>query len=118
MGDRVQMGSQRAPRYVDIVAKAESGEMRAQRTLERVGEYLGIGIGNVIAGFGIPRVILSGRVVYGWKFVETSLKEAIGHSMAGKLAGWCVEPGEPTGAGLGGALEVAAEEFLAKQFTC
>jgi predicted NBD/HSP70 family sugar kinase len=118
MGDRVQMGSQRAPRFVDIVAKAESGEMRAQRTLERVGEYLGIGIGNVIAGFGIPRVILSGRVVYGWKFVETSLKEAIGHSMAGKLAGWCVEPGEPTGAGLGGALEVAAEEFLAKQFTC
>jgi predicted NBD/HSP70 family sugar kinase len=117
MGDRVQMGSHKAPRYVDIVAKAESGEMRAQRTLERVGEYLGIGIGNVITGLGVPHVILSGRVVYGWRFIERSLKEAIGHSMARKLAGWSVEPGEPTGAGLGGALEVAAEEFLAKQFS-
>ncbi|MGH9880447.1 MAG: ROK family protein, partial [Pyrinomonadaceae bacterium] len=117
MGDRVQMGWQKAPRFVDIVAKAESGEVRAQRTLERVGEYLGIGISNVITGLGVPQVIVSGRVVYGWKFMEKSVREAIGQSMAGKLSGWSVEPGEPTGAGLGGALEVAAEEYLAYQFS-
>jgi predicted NBD/HSP70 family sugar kinase len=117
MGDRVQMGSLKAPRYVDIVAKAESGEVRAQRTLERVGEYLGIGISNVIAGLGVPHVILSGRVVYGWKFLEASLREAIGHSMAGRLSGWSVEPGEPTGAGLGGAIEVAVEDFLNHRFS-
>jgi predicted NBD/HSP70 family sugar kinase len=117
MGDRVQMGWQKAPRFVDIVAKAESGEVRAQRTLERVGEYLGIGISNVITGLGVPQVIVSGRLVYGWKFIEKSLREAIGQSMAGKLSGWSVEPGEPTGAGLGGALEVAAEEYLAYQFS-
>jgi predicted NBD/HSP70 family sugar kinase len=116
MGDRVQMGSIKAPRYVDIVAKAESGEVRAQRTLERVGEYLGIGISNVIAGLGVPHVILSGRVVYGWKFLEASLRQAIGLSMAGKLSGWSVEPGQPTGAGLGGTIEVAVDDFLARRF--
>ena len=33
---------------------------------------------------------------------------------AGRISGWSVEAGEPTGAGLGGAVEVAADEFLAR----
>jgi len=117
MGDRIQLGGMRAPRYLEIVARAETGEIRAQRTLERIGEYLGIGIGNVITGLGVPRVIVSGRVVYGWKFIQASLRGAVGQSMAGKLAGWSVESGEPRGAGLGGALEVAAEEYLINSFS-
>ncbi|PYT04391.1 MAG: hypothetical protein DMF65_02165 [Acidobacteria bacterium] len=113
VGERVQLGGMSAPRYVEIVARAESGELRAQRTLERVGEYLGIGIGNVIMGLGVPRVIVSGRVVYGWRFIREPLHDAVAQSMASRLAGWSVEPGEPSGAGLGGALEVAAEGFVA-----
>jgi predicted NBD/HSP70 family sugar kinase len=112
MGDRVQLGGAKAPRYVEIVERAEAGELRAQRTLERVGEYLGIGIGNVIMGLGVPHVIVSGRVVYGWKFIQEPLRHAVEQSMAGKLAEWSVEPGEPRGAGLGGALEVAVDGFL------
>jgi len=112
MGDRVQLGGASAPRFVDIVAKAEAGDLRAQRTLERVGEYLGIGIANVIIGLGVPRVIVSGRVVYGWKYIGEPLHNAVAQGMAGKLAGWSVEPGSPRGASLGGALEVAVEEFL------
>ena len=112
MGERVQLGGQAAPHFVEIVARAEGGELRAQRTLERVGEYLGIGIGNVITGLGVTRVIVSGRLVYGWKFMREPLHNAVALSMAGRLHGWSVEPGEATGAGLGGALEVAAEGFI------
>jgi predicted NBD/HSP70 family sugar kinase/transcriptional regulator with XRE-family HTH domain len=115
-GDRLQMNGAARPRYVEIVARAEAGEVRARRTLERVGEYLGIGIGNVIMGLGVPRVILSGRVVLGWKFMQEPLRNAVGQSMAGRAGGWSVEPGEPRGAGLGGALEVAAEGFLTSGF--
>jgi predicted NBD/HSP70 family sugar kinase len=114
VGDRVQLGGQRPPRFVEIVARAEGGELRARRTLERLGEYLGIGIANVITGLGVSRVIVSGRLVYGWKFISGPLQEAVGQSMAGLISGWSVEPGEPTGAGLGGAVEVAADEFLAR----
>ena len=113
-GDRVQLGGQAPPRFVEIVARAEGGELRARRTLERLGEYLGIGIANVITGLGVSRVIVSGRLVYGWKFLSGPLQEAVGQSMAGRISGWSVEPGEPTGAGLGGAVEVAADEFLAR----
>jgi predicted NBD/HSP70 family sugar kinase len=111
-GDRMQLGGGSLPRYVEIVARAEAGELRAQRTLARVGEYLGIGIGNVITGLGVPHVIVSGRIVYGWKFISEPLRAAVAQSMAGQLAGWSVEAGAPTGAGLGGALEVAVDEFL------
>ncbi len=111
-GDRVQLGGAPPPRFVDIVARAEGGELRARRTLEKVGEYLGIGIGNVLMGVGVPRVIVSGRVVHGWKYISEPLHDAVRQSMAGRLEGWTVEPGEPKGAGLGGALEVAVEGFL------
>ncbi|HEV2764888.1 MAG TPA: ROK family protein [Pyrinomonadaceae bacterium] len=116
-GERAQVGGQPAPRYVEIVARAEGGELRARRTLEHLGEYLGIGIANVITGLGVSRIIISGRLVYGWKFICGPLREAVGQSMAGRLSGWLVEPGEPTGAGLGGALEVAADEFLTRVLT-
>jgi predicted NBD/HSP70 family sugar kinase len=112
-GDRPLRPHETLPRFVEIVSKAENGEIRAQRTLEKIGDYLGIGIANVIMGIGIARVIVSGRLVYGWKFIEKPLKDAIERSIVGKLEGWSVEAGEPAGAALGGALEVAIEEYLA-----
>nr|MBA3442525.1 ROK family protein [Pyrinomonadaceae bacterium] len=50
-GDRQTIGSfSSVPSFVEVVARAEAGERRAQATLEGVGEYLGIGIANVISG--------------------------------------------------------------------
>jgi predicted NBD/HSP70 family sugar kinase len=111
-GDRPLRPGESMPRFVEIVSKAENGEIRAQRTLEKIGDYLGIGIANVIMGVGISRVIISGRLVYGWKFIEKPLHEAIERSIIGKIEGWRVEAGEPQGAAIGGALEVAVEEYL------
>jgi len=111
-GDRAPGRLVTAPRFMDIVGRAEVGERRAQATLARVGEYLGIGIGNVISGLGVPRVVVSGRIVFGWKFIEEPLREMVARTMAGRLAKWSIVPGEPTGSGLGGALEVAVEQYL------
>ena len=116
LGDRARR-DEIAPRFVEIVARAENGEVRARRTLEKIGDYLGIGIANVIVGIGIPRVIVSGRLVYAWKFIKKPLNEAIERSIVGKLEGWSVEVGEPVGAAIGGALEVAVEEYLTNGLT-
>lgn len=113
MGDRAVSPGEVVPRFVEIVAKAQVGDIRSKKTLERIGDYLGIGIANVIMGIGIPRVIISGRLVYGWKFIEGPMNEAIRRSIIGKIDGWSVEAGEPVGSALGGALEVAVEEYLA-----
>ncbi len=112
LGDRQQLGELKGIRFAEIVNRAASGEMRAKRTLEKVGEYLGVGIANIIMGFGVPNVIVSGRLVYGWQFLNEPLREAIRKSMAGKVENWSVESGETYGASLGGALEIAVEEHF------
>lgn len=112
LGDRPLRRGETLPRFVDIVTKAENGDIRSRKTLEKIGDYLGIGIANVIMGVGIPRVIISGRLVYGWEFIKKPLHEAIARSIVGKIDGWSVEAGSPAGAAIGGALEVAVEEYL------
>jgi len=112
LGDRPPARGESVPRFVEIVAKAEVGDVRSRKTLEKIGDYLGIGIANVIMGTGIPRVIISGRLVYGWKFIEEPLIAAVNRSIVGQLHGWTVEAGEPAGSAIGGALEVAVEEYL------
>ena len=112
VGDRALRRGETVPRFVDIVAKAENGETRSRRTLEKIGDYLGIGIANVIMGIGIPRVIISGRLVYAWQFIEEPMNAAIGRSIIGRTEGWSVEAGKPVGSAIGGALEVAVEEYL------
>ena len=112
LGDMAVRRDGHVPRFIDIVTKAENGETRARRTLEIIGDHLGIGIANVIMGTGIPRVIVSGRLVYGWKFISEPLFAAIKRSVIGKLDGWSVEQGSPAGAAIGGALEIAVEEYL------
>ncbi len=61
-GDRANFGGETPPRFIEIVERAEAGEISAQRTLEKLGEYLGIGIGNMIMGVGVPHIIVSGRL--------------------------------------------------------
>jgi Transcriptional regulator/sugar kinase len=112
MGDRPLRRGESVPRFVEIVTKAENGEIRSRKTLEMIGDYLGIGIANVIMGVGIPRVIVSGRLVYGWQFIKEPLYNAIRRSIVGRVEGWSVEAGEPVGAAIGGAVEVAIDEYL------
>jgi predicted NBD/HSP70 family sugar kinase len=99
-------------RFIDLVARANAGERRAQVTLERVGTHLGIGIGNVICGLGVPHVVLSGDLVHGWKFIEAPARAAIARSLGGRLSSWSLGAGETHGSELGGALEVAIEHYL------
>jgi predicted NBD/HSP70 family sugar kinase len=101
-------------RFADLVALAEAGDARAREVLERTGEYLGIGIGNIITGVGVSRVVVSGRIVLGFELLREPLHEAVRRTMAGHLTGWSVEAGEATGAGLGGAVEVAVDEHLVR----
>ncbi|MEO6655138.1 MAG: ROK family transcriptional regulator [Pyrinomonadaceae bacterium] len=112
LGDRPPAAGETVPRFVEIVSRAEVGDVRSKKTLEKIGDYLGIGIANVIMGVGVSRVIISGRLVYGWKFIEEPMSAAIRRSIVGKIHGWSVEAGEPVGSAIGGALEVAVEEYL------
>lgn len=111
-GNRMLRESEQNLRFADIALRAKNGERRAQSTLEKIGEYLGIGIANVMMGLGISKVIISGRLVYAWEFIEKPLKSSISKSIVGKTQDWSVIAGSPVGSAIGGALELAANEFL------
>lgn len=111
-GDSAATASTGALRFQEVVTRAEAGERRAQAALEQTGEYLGVGIANVIAGLGINRVVVSGRIVLGWKFLRAPLHEMLRRTVAGRLSSPIVEAGVETGAGLRGALEVAIQNAL------
>lgn len=113
-GERGASSSGIPLRYQEVVGRAEAGERRAISTLEQVGNYLGIGIANMIGGLGLTNIVISGRIVHGWQFLRDPLHEALNRSMVGKLTKIKVEAGEPTGAGLGGAIEVAIDEHIAR----
>jgi predicted NBD/HSP70 family sugar kinase len=100
--------------FAELVERAEAGEARAREVLERTGEYLGIGIANILNGVGISRVVVSGRIVLGYALLREPLFEAVRRTMAGHLTGWSIEAGGATGAGLGGAVEVAVDEHLVR----
>jgi predicted NBD/HSP70 family sugar kinase len=112
LDNRKMLGQEESIRFSELAQRALVGERRAITTLEKVGEYLGIGIANIMMGFSVSNVIVSGRLVYGWEFLRKPLHEAIRRSIAGKIRNWSVESGEPSGASLGGALEIAVEEFF------
>ena len=63
-------------------------------------------------GTGIPKVIISGRLVHGWTFIKQPMDEAIKRSIVGRIEGWSIEAGSPAGSALGGALEVAVDDYL------
>jgi len=111
-GDRSRSSFRSNMTFDEIVLRAAAGERRAQTTLERVGTHLGIGIGNVICGLGVPDVVLSGDLLRGWKFIEGPARTAIAMSLCGKLSRWSLEAGDSRGSELGGALEVAIEYYL------
>ena len=93
---------------------ADQSQIRRELLVDERNErgYIDGVVFGVIMGTGVPRVIISGRLVYGWKFITTPLNDAIRRSIVGSIDGWSVEAGSPTGSALGGALEVAVEEFL------
>lgn len=112
LGDRAPTSGAPPIRYAELVRRAEAGELRAQAALRQTGEYLGIGIANVISGLGMDRVVVSGRIVLGWQFIREPLQMAVQRALAGRLVEPIIEAGLVTGSGLGGALEVAVDHYL------
>lgn len=108
LGDRPPARGESIPRFNEIVSKAENGDIRSRRTLEKIGDHVGLGIANVIMGIGIPHVVISGRLVNGWEFIREPMMASIGRSVVGRLEDLLIEPGSADGSSLGGAIAMAA----------
>ena len=60
-----------------IYSAAEVGDQVALRMLQRVGQYIGMGVANIINIFNPQLVIIGGGIVKGRHFVEDSMMQII-----------------------------------------
>jgi len=112
LGDRPPARGESIPRFNEIVSKAGNGDIRSRRTLEKIGDHLGLGIANVIMGIGIPHVIISGRLVNGWEFIREPIMASVKRSVIRRQDNLLIQPGSPEGSSLGGAIAMAADLHL------
>jgi len=69
------------PDFPTLVDRALAGEKNAQRALEEMAHYVGIGISNLIVGFSPEAVVVSGEITRAWSLVEKALTEKIERSV-------------------------------------
>ena len=103
------------PDFPTLVDRALAGEGHAQRALNEMAHYVGIGISNLIVGFSPEAVVVGGEITRAWSLVEKALTEKIERSVRSGLPSARILPstlGErPT---LRGALSlVLASKFAA-----
>ena len=61
----------------EICKRAESGEPLAHEAVEREGDYLGIGLANIVNAFVPDVIVLGGGVMRSWHLFEDAIRAAI-----------------------------------------
>jgi predicted NBD/HSP70 family sugar kinase/predicted transcriptional regulator len=67
--------------FKELVDRALEGEVHAKYALTETALCLGIGISNLVVGFSPEVVVVGGEIARAWELVESSLGEAIDHSV-------------------------------------
>lgn len=64
-------------RPTHIYAAAEAGDVLSIKILQEIGQYIGMGVANIINIFNPQLVLLGGGIVKGRKFIEESMLQVI-----------------------------------------
>lgn len=71
---------------MDIAALAEQGDAAAKQAFGTFGEYLGLGIANLISTLDLPMVVVGGGVASSWPLFAPSMFQALEkHSVVYRL---------------------------------
>jgi predicted NBD/HSP70 family sugar kinase len=78
--------------FVDLLSRADNGDVRAAKALENMAQYLGRGMRMIVAGLAPERIVVVGDLTRAWKrfgpVIESELQAQI-------LPGGCMPRLEP-----------------------
>lgn len=60
----------------DLIARARSGDEKAQATLHETGRYLGIGMAVIISAMSPSRIIIGGEITAAWDMIKGIIRSA------------------------------------------
>ncbi len=73
---------------LDVALLAETGDRSAQRAFERLGNYLGLGLANLISTLDPPMIVVGGGVASAWPLFAPAMVAAMReHSVVYRLVG-------------------------------
>jgi predicted NBD/HSP70 family sugar kinase len=61
----------------DVIAAAQGTDLVARRELKRTGQYLGIGIANIIKAVDPDAIIIGGHIRTAWDLIAPEIMEAV-----------------------------------------
>ena len=62
---------------VDVALLAEAGDVSAKLAFERLGQYLGLGLGNLISTLDLPMIVVGGGVASAWPLFAPAMFASI-----------------------------------------
>ena len=73
---------------VDVALLAQAGDTSAQRAFERLGQYLGLGLANLISTLDPPMIVVGGGVASAWELFAPAMFASVReHSIVYRLVG-------------------------------
>lgn len=92
----------------DLINLALSGDQKAVSAVEEWAAYLGIGLGNVLAGLSPREIVISGQLTRAWDLIERPILKALSRNIQEGIAAVKVRPSRLGGDGaLHGAIVLA-----------
>ncbi len=82
------------PSFDDILHLSEQGDARAIATIERMANYLGIGLSMLISGMSPSMIVVIGEVTRVWKRIEPIIKKVLNARLQGSLMVTRIIPAE------------------------
>ena len=70
--------SQPGLRFEDVLKLADDGDRRAVETLERMAQYLGVGLATIVTGLAPQLIVVIGEVTSAWDRVGPIVTEVLG----------------------------------------
>lgn len=71
------------PSFDDILHLSEQGDAKAVEVIERMGHYLGIGFGMLIAGMSPSMIVVVGEITRAWNRIEPIIKNILNARLPG-----------------------------------
>lgn len=76
-GEKTLLAKTKDIRGENIEKAADRGDRLSRQLFERLGTYLGLGIGNLVNMTGITQVVVGGKVIFSWEYFYPKTMEAI-----------------------------------------
>lgn len=78
--------------FTDLINRAHAGDRHAVEAITESARYVGIGLGNLLAGLNPEEIVMSGQITRAWDLIEMPMRAAIARNIQHNLTAAKIRP--------------------------